>query len=161
MTQTPVEWLIQKLENNNWYGHNWEELKATALAMEKEREEAVKVDGFTEGYGQGLEHASLENQDIPKNNQTWQEALAIGRATNRWIPVSERLPDFDSLSDVEKITGVTVIAAWGSNASNVAEMRYVERTVRGKQVRRFEWQGRISPWEIIYWQPLPEPPKSE
>ena len=33
--------------------------------------------------------------------------------------------------------------------------------VRGKQVRRWYWNGRISPWYVFAWMKMPEPPKKK
>ena len=53
-----------------------------------------------------------------------------------------------------------VWACWGNRKENVDGMEYVIEIVRGKEKRRFYWRGRLSPWEVLYWQPYykPEPP---
>lgn len=79
------------------------------------------------------------------------KALAIGRATNRWIPVSERLPDE---KDATEINGIKV----------------VETLVWHKQFKC--WQSDIVNWDANwiklgnphYWRTpsqYPEPPKSD
>ena len=72
------------------------------------------------------------------------------RTQSRWISVDDRLPDkFGSyiVSDGKKI---------------VTQMTYTSnkyaKTEKGREPR-FEWMGKISPWKITYYQPLPAPPK--
>ncbi|HAI51366.1 DUF551 domain-containing protein [Atlantibacter hermannii] len=44
---------------------------------------------------------------------------------------------------------------------HVTEMKYTwhanAKTKKGS-APRFEWMGRVSPWEITHYMPLPEPP---
>lgn len=46
-------------------------------------------------------------------------------------------------------------------SKGVLEMTYVERTIRGEVIKRWEWQGRIAPWVVTHWMPMPEPPEEE
>lgn len=73
---------------------------------------------------------------------------------HKWVSVTERLPEINEDETYYK----KVIACWGTDIHHVAEMKYCRRIVRGKTVYRFEWDGRISPWEVKYWMELPQPP---
>jgi hypothetical protein len=77
-----------------------------------------------------------------------------------WISVDERLPEID-YSNPAYARGVKVLAAWGNDPGNVAEMEYrsnaYAKTEKGR-LPRFEWQGRVSPWTVTHWMPLPEAP---
>ena len=70
---------------------------------------------------------------------------------DRWRNVKDELPELEQ----------KVWACWGKLPENIVEMDYVEDIVKGKVTRLFTWYGRISPWEVLYWQPYfqPEPPK--
>ena len=71
-----------------------------------------------------------------------------------WISVKDRLPAIpDSKYSYEQ--QVKVIGCWGEHWS---EFSYVRRMVRGKQIDRFEWNGRINTFPIEYWG-IPLPPK--
>lgn len=74
-----------------------------------------------------------------------------------WIPTSLKMPEIpkDTPMYDQKIK---VIACWGSDPNQMAEMDYARKIIRGKEIHRFEWFGRISPWVILYWMYLPESP---
>lgn len=92
----------------------------------------------------------MENQDKKGNIE---HPVVVGS----WVSVDNRLPEIpkDSPSYMQE---VKVIACWGKEMNNVAQMSYCKRSVRGKDVYRFEWNGRISPWKIDYWMEFPKPP---
>ena len=71
-----------------------------------------------------------------------------------WIPVTERLPEVSQIIDSTNLILVTVLGSSGKTF--VTAMRYVKRTIRNKCVYRWEWDGIISPWEVVAWKPLPE-----
>lgn len=90
---------------------------------------------------------------VDDNQELADHLLANGVTVQRWIPVTERLPETNGFH-------VWVIACVDGNKSCV---RLFERaTVRGKLVERFKY-----PWEnityenITHWMPLPEPAKEE
>lgn len=74
-----------------------------------------------------------------------------------WVSVSERLPKIPK-GGPSYAQEVKVIACWGDRNEFMAEMRYCRRKVRGKEVYRFEWMGKISPWKVNYWMEFPKPP---
>lgn len=75
-------------------------------------------------------------------------ALINEHEKNRWIPVTERLPETE-----KRLTWFITTTRHG----DVIPMQWENTTVRGKDVSRWVWQGRISPWEVIAWMPLPKP----
>jgi hypothetical protein len=75
----------------------------------------------------------------------------------KWVKCSDQLPEIPC--GVNK--SVTVICCWGDKPGNVAEMIFVRRELRGKTVERFEWNSRLSTWEVTHWMPLPLPPKKD
>ena len=75
-----------------------------------------------------------------------------------WISVKERLPEIPK--NVPSYSAhFKVLVAWGPADGNVASMHYERDNVRGKEIERFKYNGRLSPWLITHWMPLPEPPK--
>lgn len=72
-----------------------------------------------------------------------------------WTKISEQLPP----EPVNKFGGDMYLATVVNN--QVVAVSYVKTTVRGKEILRWEWQGRISPWDIIAYMPYPEAYKEE
>lgn len=70
---------------------------------------------------------------------------------NGWI--IDRVPTKEECNGYEKEFAVTVDA----NGIKTLVMDFVYETVRGKEVARWKWRDRISPWEVIAWHKLPEP----
>ena len=77
------------------------------------------------------------------------------RSRNRWIPVTERLPETRKY----RTTFLATVSCefWKNNKTLVVE--WENTTVRGKDASRWIWNDRLFPkeWEIIAWQPLPAP----
>lgn len=71
---------------------------------------------------------------------------------NVWIPVTERLPKTEKWPFFRWFITTTADGC-------VIPMAWENTTVRGKAVSRWIYQGRISPWEVIAWMPLPKPYK--
>ena len=44
-----------------------------------------------------------------------------------------------------------------TNNKTTLVMDYCYETVRGKEVGRWKWHDRLSPWEVIAWKPLSKP----
>jgi hypothetical protein len=74
-----------------------------------------------------------------------------------WTSVDEALPEIDITRSIY-LRHTKVLVCWGPCKENTAGMSYVEKEIRGKLIRRFEWQGRISPWIVLYWMHFPDPP---
>jgi len=88
-------------------------------------------------------------------------ALPPSQLDTRWIDVNDRLPEID-YSKPAFDRAVVVLASWGGD--KVAEMRYVSHGYAKREkgrAPRFEWQGRISPWLVTHWIPLPEAPANQ
>ena len=77
---------------------------------------------------------------------------------SEWISVKERLPEIDMESAVYERC-VNVIAA--TRMGRVIYVSYISngyaKTQKGREPR-FEWMGKICPFDITHWMPLPEPP---
>lgn len=74
-----------------------------------------------------------------------------GYRKQEWISVEERLPEEDGWY-------ITYTNANGKSNGVIAQ-QLVTTTIRGKKIRRWEWQTRVSPWIVTHWMPLPEAPK--
>lgn len=72
----------------------------------------------------------------------------------KWIKASDQLPPTPVFQ-----TSIKYLATVINN--QVVAVNYVTTKVRNQEVTRWEYQGRISPWEIIAWMPYPEPYKGE
>lgn len=86
-----------------------------------------------------------------------EKLLAAGVTFQKWIPVSERLPE-DDLPKGSKVKQIKVLTALKSDKG--------VRTVRSQKRYRCTWYSDFAPWtwkysgsEITHWKPLPEPPK--
>lgn len=100
--------------------------------------------------------------NIPAYADWLEKKLALRQppVVDSWVAVSERLPEIPK--DVPSYDQrVKVIASWGNKIENMAEMYFCRRIVRGKEVYRFEWMGKISPWKVDYWREFPNPPKEK
>ena len=71
---------------------------------------------------------------------------------SKWIKVSEQLPP-----EPEWVRPQHYLATVVNN--QVVAVDYVKVNVRKQEIVRWEWNGRICPWEIIAWMPYPEPYK--
>ena len=67
-----------------------------------------------------------------------------------WTKISEQLPP-EPMNSLGRTYIVTV------DDNQVVIARYVKTNARGKDVIRWEYNGRISSWNILAWMPLPEP----
>ena len=72
---------------------------------------------------------------------------------SKWISVEDRLPEKDG-------SYVTATNATGET-KGVMVQNYKTACVRGKELRRWVWHDRLSPWRITHWMPLPQPPREE
>ena len=72
-----------------------------------------------------------------------------------WISCSERLPSKEECGPYGRGEFQVTISQYDGNKTTVMDYEYT--TVRGKEVSRWKWNGRVSPWEVIAWKPLSEP----
>ena len=70
---------------------------------------------------------------------------------SKWI--TDRNPTKEECGQYGKIFQTTVYA---SDPKNIP-MQFVYETVRGKEIGRWKWNGKISPWEVVAWKNLDEP----
>ena len=80
-------------------------------------------------------------------------------AMPRWIPVTEDVPHIK-----EGCVGAVVVNAvyWAIGKYISMPLRYVRKKIRNKLVERWEYMnGSIIHKSVLYWMPLPEPPKEE
>ena len=84
-------------------------------------------------------------------------AITALQAYQPWISVEDRLPEIP-----EGRYGVMCnVMVDNCSSTKVMSLLYEKDTVRGKTVCRWKWYGKISPWNVTHWKPLPEPPKGE
>ena len=67
-----------------------------------------------------------------------------------WIPVTERLPE----TDRDKWHTEFIVT---TEDGKVLSMDWENTIVRNKPVSRWIWRGRLAPWRVIAWRPLPAP----
>ena len=67
--------------------------------------------------------------------------IANGVTVQKWIPVSERLPE-----------PFTIVFIWDSTNKRVTD---------AYMTRHMEWVGISMSHEVTHWMPIPEPPKGE
>lgn len=72
---------------------------------------------------------------------------------NNWI--TDRVPTKEECGEFGcKEFQVTIPQAEG-NKTITMDFEYT--TIRGKEVARWKWCGRLSPWKVLAWKPLSEP----
>ena len=78
----------------------------------------------------------------------------------KWIPVSERLPEYDlpRFSNVKQIKVLTALISDKGVRTVRSQMRYKDTWATGYQTI---WRWKCSGSEITHWMPLPEPPKEK
>jgi hypothetical protein len=102
---------------------------------------------ITYGVSVGLKRAKEIILSEQKEPATDNNALTIG-----WIPVSERLPQ---LPDGKSFIPLNVTILAPSGLRNTVQMTWELK--RGKPT--WCYLGETSDWNVIAWQPLPEPYK--
>ena len=94
----------------------------------------------------------------PDTDEVADHLIANGVTIQKWIPVTERLPEHD-LPKGSKVKQIKVLVAYKTNS------RWVTRTqIRAKgywygEPDRWSWVKTSDP--ITHWMPLPEPPSGE
>lgn len=92
-----------------------------------------------------------------KLETTRQLILSALQAYEPWVSVENRLPEIP-----DGRYGVTCnVMVDNCSSTKVMSLLYEKDKVRGKTVCRWKWYGKISPWNVTHWKPLPEPPKGE
>lgn len=79
--------------------------------------------------------------------------LQVANIENGGGRITGRAPTKEECGNYGRTFNVTVDA----NGLQTMSMKFEYETVRGKEVCRWKWFDRLSPWEVIAWQPLPEP----
>jgi len=72
----------------------------------------------------------------------------------KWIKTSEQLPPKPKCLENTKYLATVI-------NDQVVAVNYVTTMVRKQEVTRWEYNGRICPWDIIAWMPFPEPHKED
>ena len=77
-------------------------------------------------------------------------------SAQRWIPVTERLPEESSPWRTGYLATVTC-DTWSE--PSVMYVQWETTMVRGKEVSRWIWNDRLFPkcWHLVAWMPLPTP----
>lgn len=76
---------------------------------------------------------------------------------SKWNLCSEKLPTFEDQQTKFQFRNM-LITIPQENGLKTLPAAWVRTVVRGKQVERWEWNGRICPWEPVHWMELPNPP---
>lgn len=101
------------------------------------REKLIELIGQAQDCG--CDVTDVVEMNYVENETLVDHLIANGVTIQRWIPVTERLPDW-------RDGKVLVFTKYGFSVC--------ERTVNSR------WQGNHARW-ITHWMPLPEPPKEE
>lgn len=101
---------------------------------------------------------AIADMEQRKNNGSICDFYLIERSAEDcgggWIKCKDRLPTKKECGDYRGNFIVTVY----TNKLTTLYMDYEYAIVRGKEVGRWIWNDRVNiPWEVIAWQPLPEP----
>ena len=92
-----------------------------------------------------------------QNSELADHLIANGMTIQKWIPVTERLPE-DDLPQDSKAKQIKVLVAYMRNGNWV---------VRTNLRKKGQWYKKPDEWSwsvsdpISHWMPLPEPPKGE
>jgi hypothetical protein len=79
---------------------------------------------------------------------------------SEWIKCSDRMPVIERRVGLS-FGSVNVICC--TSSKQVIAMSYAQSdcgNTAKSRAPRFEWNGRISPWEVTHWQYLPAPPEA-
>lgn len=110
-----------------------------------DREKLIELIGRVQDCG--CDVTDVVKMNYIENTTLADHLISNGVTVQRWIPVSERLPEKEG-------TYITTTNATG-RSQGVLVQEYVYRNGVGK----WRWHDRYSPWTVTHWMPLPEPPK--
>jgi len=72
----------------------------------------------------------------------------------KWIKTTEQLPPTPVYLKPHKYLATVV-------NDQVVSVNYVTTNIRNKEITRWEYQGKICPWDVIAWMVYPEPYKED
>jgi hypothetical protein len=67
-----------------------------------------------------------------------------------WVKLSQKMPP-----EPQALSGDGYLVT--TDRGEVIPVLYVKASVRGKEILRWEWTGRICPWQVIAYMPFPPP----
>ena len=95
-------------------------------------------------------------KDFDENNMFLPEA--VERLINNQPKVDEWITDRNPTKEECGEFGYTNFQVTvNTNKLTTLVMNFEYTTIRGKDVARWKWNDRISPWEVIAWKPLSKP----
>ena len=102
----------------------------------------------------------LDDDEAYGNISAYDDAIKIVNKfteeyNNGWISCSERLPSKEECGTYGRREFQVTIPQYDGNKTIAMDYEYT--TVRGKEISRWKWNGKLSPWEVIAWKPLSEP----
>lgn len=114
--------------------------------------EYAKYSPFCDCYKKITEDASTAITELLEKAERAENNLA----KSSWISVKDMLPD-DSDSGKEFFCMTNA----KGRSNGVIALKFEHTFVKGKEVRRWRWMGKICPWEVTHWMPRPEPYKED
>jgi hypothetical protein len=135
--------------------------------MEMTRDEAIAVLNMVEAHGSLVIEAkdmaikALEQEGYYKDlAQSYEKTIvklteAVAEPIQRWIPVSERLPES---------SGVYIVSRWfsdGEERAILVDANYYDGNGYWYNDNRINWGRDLVTNRIVAWMPLPEPYKAE
>jgi hypothetical protein len=150
--------LRKSLNAENWNAKT--KIEVIALTDDLIARQSATSDEVSEAIEElmsGIWQSSKDGYSITLGGKTLDLAITALQAYQPWISVGERLPEIP-----EGRYGVMCnVMVDNCSSTKVMSLLYEKDTVRGKTVCRWKWYGKISPWNVTHWKPLPEPPKGE
>ena len=166
-TQKAFEWYDKAVDNSiDYLNLEREEQQDAWNALDKLFEalarQTVKSEEVAEAITQLEIMATNMMGEIQNGNKlvdvhvkTLDLAITALHAYQPWVSVGERLPEIP-----EGRYGVMCnVMVDNCSSTKVMSLLYEKDTVRGKTVCRWKWYGKISPWNVTHWKPLPEIPR--
>lgn len=76
---------------------------------------------------------------------------------SEWISVVDELPKLGAYGTV--VIGCSIIDGRNTFVDSVTYTANKYAATEKGRAPRFEWMGRVCPWSITHWMPLPQPPE--